>query len=69
MEDYLEDVLAEWLQKAYNTTRFGDPSWELLVAAVAHPAGGSDRALAERIAGKYNGKCNDIVYIVQGAYT
>ena len=52
----LNEILTEWLKKAYNTTRFGLPSWKLLVAAVAHPAGGSDRALAERIAGKYNGK-------------
>ena len=27
------------------------------MAAVAHPAGGNDRALAEQIATKYNGKC------------
>ena len=53
----LDEVLTEWLNKAYDTTRFGLPSWKLLVAAVAHPAGGNDRALAERIAGKYNGKC------------
>ena len=56
----LEEVLTEWLKKAYDTTRFGPPSWELLVAAVAHPAGGNNRALAEQIANKHNGKC--IVY-------
>ena len=56
----LEEVLTEWLKKAYDTTRFGPPSWELLVAAVAHPAGGSNHALAEQIAKKHNGKC--IVY-------
>ena len=56
----LNEILTEWLKKAYNTTRFGLPSWKLLVAAVAHPAGGNDRALAERIAGKYNGKINAI---------
>ena len=52
----LEAVLSEWLKKAYDTTRFGQPSWQLLVAAVAHPAGGSDRALAEVIAGRHNGE-------------
>ena len=52
----LDEVLTEWLNKAYDTYRFGLPSWKLLVAAVAHPVGGNDRALAERIAGKYNGK-------------
>ena len=56
VEDYLSDVLAEWLKKAYNTVRFGDPSWKLLVEAVAHPAGGNDCALAETIAKKYNGE-------------
>ena len=57
VEDCLVDVLTEWLKKAYNTTAFGDPSWKLLVEAVAHRAGGSDRALAEKIAKKYNGEC------------
>ena len=32
----------------YNTAGFWDPSWKLLVEAVAHPAGGNDRALAKR---------------------
>ena len=52
----LDEVLIQWLNKSYNTSRFGPPSWRLLVAAVAHPAGGNDRALAEQIAAKYNGK-------------
>ena len=52
----LSAVLAEWLKKAYNTTRFGPPSWKLLVAAVADPAGGNDRALAERIVQRHKGK-------------
>ena len=56
VDDCLADVLAEWLCKAYNVTRFGQPSWKLLVAAVAHPAGGNTRALAEHIAAKYSGK-------------
>ena len=51
----LNDVLTEWLQEAYNTKRFGPPSWKLLVEAVAHPAGGNNNALARRIAIKYNG--------------
>ena len=56
VEDCLAVVLTEWLKKSYNYTRFGPPSWKLLVAAVAHPVGGNDRALAEKIAQKYNGK-------------
>lgn len=58
VEDRLKDVLTKWLQKAYNTTRFGNPSWNLLLEAVAHSAGGNDPALAELIADrlKYRGK-------------
>ena len=55
-EDNLSDVVEEWLKKSYNTESFGDPSWKLLVDAVAHPFGGKDRALALQIAAKYNGK-------------
>ena len=54
-ESRMNKVLTEWLKKSYNVSRFGLPSWKLLVAAVADPAGGNDRALAERIAQRYNG--------------
>ncbi|CAI8020091.1 hypothetical protein GBAR_LOCUS12024, partial [Geodia barretti] len=54
VEDNLSDVLEEWLKKSYDTESFGDPSWKLLVDAVAHPVGGKDRALAMEIAAKYN---------------
>ena len=56
VEDNLSDVLEEWLKKSYDTESFGDPSWKLLVDAVAHPVGGKDRALAMEIAAKYDGK-------------
>ena len=55
-ENCLRDVLTQWLKKAYNTSVFGDPSWKLLVGAVAHRAGGNDCALADKIAKKYNGQ-------------
>ena len=51
----LRGMLTEWLKKAYNTSQFGDPSWRLVVEAVAHPAGGNNPALAQHIAKKYNG--------------
>jgi hypothetical protein len=54
VEDNLSDVLEEWLKKSYDTESFGDPSWKLLVGAVAHPVGGKDRALAMEIAAKYD---------------
>ena len=56
VESRLERVLSEWLKREYDTTRFGLPSWGLLVAAVAHPAGGKNHALAEKIAKRHNGK-------------
>ena len=42
IDSRLEEALTEWLQKAYNTERFGLPSWKMLVAAnllynVYHP--------------------------------
>ena len=58
VEDNLSDTLKEWLKKSYDTESFGDPSWKLLVDAVAHPVGGKDRALAMEIAAKYNGRFN-----------
>ena len=58
VEDNLSDTLKEWLKKSYDTESFGDPSWKLLVDAVAHPFGGKDRALAMEIAAKYNGRFN-----------
>ena len=56
VESRLEEVLTEWLKKAYDMTRFGQPSWQLLVTAVARPTGGNDHALAEKIAKRHNGK-------------
>ena len=53
LEDCLTEALALWLNKAYNTERFGEPSWELLARAVADPAGGNNPALAEEIAKKW----------------
>ena len=45
----LERVLTEWLKRSYDTDKYGEPSWEQLVAAVAHRVGGNDHALAETI--------------------
>ncbi|CAI8033897.1 hypothetical protein GBAR_LOCUS19112 [Geodia barretti] len=53
-EDCLREVLSLWLNKVDDTRRFGAPSWQLLVAAVAHRAGGNNPALADTIAHKHN---------------
>ena len=55
-KDCLSDVLTQWLNKAYNMQRFGEPSWQLLVSAVRHPAGGDNQALADTMATKYGGR-------------
>ena len=60
----LEGVLTEWLKREYDTARFGLPSWQLLVTAVAHPAGGKDHALAGQIAGRHNGKLPVYMYML-----
>ena len=48
VEGRLIDVLSKWLKKADNILS-EDPSWEVLVEAVANPTGGNNPALAERI--------------------
>ena len=54
LEDCLTEVLTLWLNKAYNTEIFGEPSWELLARAVADPAGGNNPVLSEEIAMNYD---------------
>ena len=49
LEDCLTEVLTLWLQKNYNTERFGEPSWEMLARAVSDRSGGNDPALAGEI--------------------
>ena len=56
-ESRLRKVMTEWLNQAYETDRFGLPSWKLLVDAVAHRRGGNNPALARQIATKHNGMC------------
>ena len=47
----LRATMSEWLKKNYNTVRFGDPSWRLLVEAV----GQFNKGVAERIARDHPG--------------
>ena len=49
----LTSLVAEWLKKNYNVKKFGEPTWQRLVEAVGHPAGGADMALARKIARKH----------------
>ncbi len=43
-------MICKWLAMAYDFERFGKPSWDMLAKAVANPAGGDNRRLAEDIA-------------------
>ena len=55
VEHRLRETILLWLK---NTDSVGPPSWKLLVAAVAHPAGVNDSVLAAHIAKKHNGEHN-----------
>ena len=55
----LGQVIRTWLKQSYNVARFGLPSWRSLVDAVDSPTGGSNHALAKRIASKYRGILED----------
>ena len=46
----LAAMVTEWLNRNYNVKRFGEPTWQRLVEAVGHPAGGANVALAREIA-------------------
>ena len=47
--DCILEVLINWLNKNYNTEKFGEPTWRRIVEVVADPAAGDNAALAERI--------------------
>ena len=50
----LAAMVTEWLMRNYNVKRFGEPTWQRLVEAVGHPAGGANVALAREIARNHN---------------
>ena len=49
----LTSMVTEWLRRNYNVKKFSEPTWQKLVEAVAHPAGGANKALARDIARKH----------------
>ena len=54
-EKCLLAVVQEWLKGVCNVQKYGHPSWQVLVQAVAHPTGGANPALAYSIAAKHLG--------------
>ena len=49
-------AVEDWLKKMYNTEKYGNPSWQTLVRAVASPTSGANQALAQAIAERHLGK-------------
>lgn len=58
----LMDALSNWLNKSYNTAKFGNPSWRKVVEAVASPAGGDNAVLAKSIAMKHQSKLTKLLF-------
>ena len=54
--DCLREVLSKWLQRCYDTKKYGPPTWQMLVAAVANSAGGDNPGLAREIARNHPGE-------------
>ena len=57
LEDCLTDVVSQWLQKGYNTTKHGPPTWRKLVHAISLDAGGKNPELARNVAHDHLGIC------------
>ena len=49
----LSSMVTEWLKRNYKVDKFGEPTWQVLVEAVGHPAGGANTALAREIARRH----------------
>lgn len=54
-EPTLNAVIEAWLNQSYDVKRHGLPSYRRLVKVVASRVGGSNPALAKKIAGKHPG--------------
>ena len=54
--DCLMGVLIKWLKMSYDTQEQGQPTWQMLIAAVANHSGGNNPALAKQIAEKHQGE-------------
>ena len=53
-KEFLRNMLKEWLRQNYDEKKYGIPSWTMLCKAVGSPDGGNNKALAVKIAKKYN---------------
>ena len=46
----LRKVIDAWLKQRYDVSKFGPPTWQMLVRVIDDHAGGNDHQLAEKIA-------------------
>ena len=46
----LNQIITNWLQRNYNTMKYGFPTWKMLAEAVKAPNGGNKATLADEIA-------------------
>ena len=49
----ISKMITEWLNRNYDTKKFGLPTWKVLVTAVAKRSGGANEACARDIANKH----------------
>ena len=54
-KECLSEMFTCWLKRNYNVKRFGEPTWQVVVKVVAHPAAGDNCALALSIAEQHSG--------------
>ena len=47
--DCLMEMLSLWLNKAYDLTKFGEPTWQRLSEAVRNEAGGNNPSVADNV--------------------
>ena len=52
----LLSMLNKWLKRNYNVEKYGEPTWQRLVEAVGHPAGGANMPLAKEIAMRHKAR-------------
>ena len=54
LDQALNEVLLKWLRQHHNTEDLGNPTWQMLVRAIADPGGLNDCALAREIASRHS---------------
>ncbi len=55
-------MVSLWLERDYNVDRFGKPNWRWVVKAIAEESGGSNPALAEKIALQHPMPCKFVFF-------